>query len=67
MSSCRATNAKAVTRATRERRVLFPPETWADLAPDHREAVYRISAGAVEVVREDAAERVRRATPGKPA
>ena len=41
--------------------MLFPSEAWADLAPDHREAVYRVAAAAVDVVREDAAERVRRA------
>jgi len=52
---------KAVEQATKERRVLFPPEAWAELAPDPREAGYRVAAGAVDVVREDAAERVRRA------
>lgn len=51
---------KATKRADKERRVLFPPERWAELEPDHREAVYRVAAAAVEVVSDDAAERVRR-------
>lgn len=51
---------KATARADKERRVLFPPERWAELEPDHREAVYRVAAAAVEVVSDDAAERVRR-------